>query len=517
MASTFYGLNIASSGLSVSQRQINLTGHNIANANTLGYTRQRLTTSAIAPPGANSKWLPGERAAVGGGVTPQSLDQIRDKFLDRQIRNENGRAQYWDTKYNTLYYVEDVFNNMDTSNLNKLMNNVFDAFQEFSTNSTDSAVRREVIEKAQAMVETFHIYYNQMKDIMGQQDEMLVAQSKRINDIAKEMAELNTAIFKYEISGENANDLRDRRNLLLDELSGIADISYKEVPTGKTDINGKEMYTLQVSLGSNKDEKGNPINNILVDHKDYNALTVTTKPAGYPALDNVSVIQINGSDLNLSSGIMKSLTDMRDGNKSDNQGIPYFISQLDTLAAAMVKSVNDIHTAGYTMPYTDEHGVFHESTKGINFFDPAGTTLATISLSKEIKDNVNNLAGSSAQVTLKPGTQDLETGNNEIAKKLAALKQATGLGGVGNFEKYYNTFITGLASEVSYASKTSDLEAALVMGLEEQRTSVSGVSVDEEMTHLVRFQHAYNAAARVLTSMDEALDVLINRTGRVGL
>lgn len=518
MRSTFYGLDIANKGLFVAQRQIDLTGHNISNANTEGYTRQRFVTTAVDPSGAYSQWAPINKGTTGGGVQTLTIDQIRDKFLDKQYRNENTRTNYWETRNDALYYVEDVFRNLDKGGLSDQLSSFFSAIQELSKNATDGAVRTEVIERAKAFTETLHANYEQLKSLMYQQDDMLVAETKRINDIGQQLTELNQNILKFELSGSNANDLRDKRNLLLDELSGLADISYQEVDSGKQNVNGLSIGTLVVKIGGDT----------FVNHNTYRAVT-TQQDLTNDMLDMFPSQPVPNSDklhsvrfaddnslVNLTGGKMKAYIDMRDGNVQNNQGIPYFKAQLDKLAKGLVETFNAIHETGYTMPYTDSNSVYHPSQTGIPFFDPAGLTIDTITLSSFIKESPFNVAAAQKPVVM-DAAGHYETGNNEVGLALAKLKLKSDLPVLGGFESYYSNFITELASEVSHAGKMTDQEYSLLDGLGAQRASVSGVSVDEEMTNLIRFQHAYNAAARAITAMDEALDVLINRTGRVGL
>lgn len=516
MASTFYGLDIATRGLFVAQRQIDLTGHNIANANTEGYTRQRFVTTAIDPIGAKSMWS--VSGSVGGGVKTLSIDQIRDRFIDKQYRNELTRASYWDTKYDSLYFIEDMFSNYDAVGLNDIMSGFFNNIQELSKNTTDSAVRTQVVEKAKSMIEMFHAYYDKLKTSMYEQDDMIVAQVKQINTISKQISELNQAILKYELSGDNANDLRDKRNLLLDQLSAMADISYQEVGSGKTDINGKELTTLVVKIGGET----------LVDHNTYRALVAqrdqtnditdlyATQPV--PTEDLLHSIRFADdlSQVNITGGSIGAYLDMRDGNTVDNQGIPYFKAQLDKLVKALVEEFNAVHKTGWTMPYTDANSVYHDSRTGVSFFDPAGLTIDTFALSEDILESVFNLAAAGMPMIMEDDGH-FDTGNNEVALALVKLLQRSDIAVIGGFEKYFNNFITELGSEGEHTKSMVVLEYALLDGLGAQRLSVSGVSADEEMTNLLRFQYAYNAAARVITTMDEALDVLINRTGRVGL
>ncbi|MDR3207342.1 MAG: flagellar hook-associated protein FlgK, partial [Oscillospiraceae bacterium] len=344
-------------------------------------------------------------------------------------------------------------------------------------------------------------------------------QSKRVNEIGSQIAALNESILKFELSGNSANDLRDKRNLLLDELSGLVNITYQDVPTGKVDINGAPLSTLNVTIGGAAFVTDNQYRAIeAVQDKTNDVLDAfPVQPVAPDDLLHSIRFVDDASEVNLSGGAMKAYLDIRDGNTVDTQGIPYFKAQLDKLVKGLVESFNAVHETGYTMPYTDDFGVFHPSVTGIPFFDPDGLTLDTFDLSSYIKENPAYLAPAHKKVEIDPVTGDYETGNNEVALALVKLQQRSDIPVIGGFEKYYNTFLTELASETSHALRTSEQEYALLDGLEAQRMSVSGVSLDEEMTNLIRFQQAYNAAARVITAMDEALDVLINRTGRVGL
>ncbi|MDR0671489.1 MAG: flagellar hook-associated protein FlgK [Oscillospiraceae bacterium] len=514
MRSTFAGLDIANRGLFVAQRQIDLAGHNIANANTEGYTRQRFVTAAVPPPGMNTLWLPIDKGRTGGGVVTLTVDQIRDRFLDKQVRHELTRTNYWEERSAALSYIEDIFNDLDTTGLNTVMRDFFNSLQELSKNTTDSAVRAEVVEKAKSMTDMFHAYYSKFTDQMYQQDEMVVAQGKHVSDLGRQIADLNQAIFKYELTGNNANDLRDKRNLLLDELAGLADISYQEVGSGKTDINGMELTTLVVRIGGAD----------FIDHSSFREITaaqtaVNDIVSGSVSLPLLHELQFadDGSPVPVSGGAIRSYLDLRDGNSVSTQGLPYLKARLDTLVSSLVTEFNAIHETGYTLPYTDGSGVVQPSRTGVPLFDPAGLTIDTCSLSADVLASAHNVVASDEPVQMDTSGH-YETGNNRtVLDRLIKLAQRSDIPAVGSFENFYNTFITELASEVAHANKMTEQEYALLDGLTAQRTSVSGVSLDEEITDLLRFQHAYNAAARVITAMDEALDVLINRTGRVGL
>ncbi|GHU94108.1 flagellar hook-associated protein 1 [Clostridia bacterium] len=520
MRSTFYGLSIVQSGLLVSQRQLDVMGHNIANANTEGYSRQRYITEANPPPGYNQQFAPIDKGQVGQGVQTLSLDQIRDRFLDRQFRQENTKNAYWETRSKALYYVEDVFNGDQDSSLSGIIGTFFNAVQELSKNPTDEAIRTNLSQETKKMTDVFHTYHSQMQDLMYQQDYAMAQQVNVVNEYTVQIASLNDNILKYEQGGQVANDLRDQRNLLLDKLSALVDISYQEVGTGKYNINGRELTKLQVNIGAT--------NEPLIDHLEYRLLVAEQdesnditdamdQPLPTEQLLHSIRFEDTGEILELSSGEIKGYMDVRDGNEKENQGLPYFVARLDELAKAMVEVFNDVHMQGYTVPYTDSNGVFHESTTGVPFFDVTGLTAAKITLSDEVIASGFNIAASDEPVT-KDADGHFNTGNNLIALRLIKdVKERNDIDVIGSFEGYFKGYISEMAAEVGHANQMSKAELVLVDSLQAQRLSVMGVSIDEEMTDMIRFQHAYNAAARSITAMDEMLEMLILRTGRVGL
>ena len=268
MRSTFHGLNISNLGLFMAQKQIDVTAHNISNANTVGYSRQRYVTSAVDPKGYLNQFAPLARGQVGGGVESLSLDQIRDRFLDVQYRTEFSKSSYWANRSNTLYYVEDIFNGLDGNSLNTVVSQFFNSVQELSKNPTDEAIRTNVVAQGKKMVDAFHMYHDQLTDLMSQQNSNLIQQVKHVNELLTRMTTLNDNIKKFEMSGSVANDLRDERNLILDELSSFMDISYSEVSYEPPLFNiiGIELTQMQVYVGSNVGEGYEDM--LLVSHKD---------------------------------------------------------------------------------------------------------------------------------------------------------------------------------------------------------------------------------------------------------
>jgi flagellar hook-associated protein 1 FlgK len=546
MRSTFGSMNIAVTGLNIAQRQIDVTAHNISNANVAGYSRQRYINNAVPAQGYRVQFTSPLRGKEGNGVESLSLDQIRDIFLDRQFRNEQTKSTYWEARSNSMYYIEDVFNSIDSNSLDGVLASFFSAIQELSKNSTDEAVRTNVVAQAKKMVDVFRVYDRQLTDLMEQQNFMLREKVKHTNQLLDQMSSLNESIFRFEMGGSIANDLRDRRALLLDELSSLMDISYEYVPFEPPIFNiyGLELSQLKVYAGGFVGEDYEE--NLLVKHRDsfhlimqelddgdnelydemrelegeFDPPFVNIYLSGGIAPEDQDGDTHNGKKLvpgeveGYYGGLLQSYIDIRDGNGTDEDriGIPFFLKELNRMVYSFVEAFNIIHREGYTMPYGGG-----TSDTGVDFFDDDMRTARTIALSEEILASSFNIAASTNDVILDPEGHS-QTGNNEIALRLIREIKEGLIDGLDNsIEGFYKNFLGLVASETAAANGMKASQEILLHGIHTQRTAVSSVSEDEEMTNMIRFQHAYNAASRAITTIDEMLDKLINGTGRVGL
>jgi flagellar hook-associated protein 1 FlgK len=487
MSSLFYGLEIAKTGLRVSQQGISLTGHNISNANTVGYTRQRIIQNSIDPSSGLSRISNTSKSTIGGGVAITMIDQIRSDYLDRKFRNENATLGNYNKRAEELDYIETLMDELSDTGISKSMADFFNSISELSGDAVNDEIRTNVQQNALKMLESFHHYYNELTDLQNTYNENMNATVIQINEIITSIATYNEQIYGYELSGEQANDLRDKRNLLLDELSGLININYH------VDSDGRLIVSCEGTE--------------LINHT-----TTTQLETSADATTGFYNIYYEGTttDFNYADGELMAYKNLRDGNTSDNIGIPYILEGINTLARSMAREFNTIHATGYTKP---EGAIV--STTGVNFFDvPAGgygdITAGNLALSTQVLDSVRNIAASSVVVG------DLESGNNEIALALAELSSRKDLTDVGNFEEFLNSVVVEIGIESAKAHTLSNSQIAIVDNLSERKESISGVSLDEEMVQMMTYQHAYAAASRVLTALDEALDVLINRTGTVG-
>ncbi len=492
MAGLFYGIQIAKSALNVSQQALNLTGHNISNVNTVGYTRQRIIQASIDPSNGLSRVSMVSKGAVGGGVSVALIDQVRSDYIDRQYRSDNATLGKYSTRAEELEYIETILNEHSDSSISASLADFFNSLSELSVNADNSEIRTNVQQNALKMIETFHHYYNTFTDLQSTYNESMKVTVGEINDLLNSITNYNQQVYSYELSGEQANDLRDKRNVLLDELSGLINITYRENADGH----------LIVSCEGTE----------IINHTTANYLTTVTNPStGFYDIN----YQGTGAPFVYNSGKLQAYKDLRDGSTVDNLGIPYILNSLNKLARSLAEEFNAVNSTGYTMPFDSV-----ASQTGINFFaiPPGGygdITAGNLSLSAELLASGNYIAASDKPIDL--SAESTQKGNNVVALKLAALSERTDLANVGSFEDFLNGTVVQVGIESTTAQALAASQQAIIDNLEARRQSISGVSLDEEMVQMISYQHSYAAASRVLTAMDEALEVLINRTGRVGL
>ena len=508
MRPTFYGLEIAKTGLFISQKGIDVTGHNIANVDTAGYTRQRLALTAIDPYNANFKMRPLVRGLVGGGVQVQLLEQIRDAFLDRQFRTEQANYSRWATRTTGLGYLEPLFDDGAGSGIRHSIIRLFNAFDDLVHSSSELELRTITRQAALTMIASLQTTYKSMVTQHTVQNESIKGVADEINSITDSIAILNGAISRFERDGDGmqkANDLRDKRNLLLDQLSALIDIEYSE--------NDKGQLTVTTCGGTEQ----------LLYHTDAYSIIYTKVNNPITNENDLWELTLGATTLNIdtvSGGELKGHLELRDNDQRDNAGIPFFINQLNTLVRALVAEINDIHQQGYTHPNSGSL-----SQQGINFFyvGPGGLSeinAGNLRLSDEISESVWNIACSDEQIDLND-PQNAIAGNQNIAKLLAALIDSNSLPravstGVDSFNGFILSMLAEFASIANHSKTLTQTLGYNLLNIENSRVSISGVSLDEEMTNLIRYQHAYNGAARVITAYDEALEMLINRMGLVG-
>ena len=450
------GLEVARKALSSYQLALSVYGNNIANVETPGFSRRTLLLNE----GEGHKLTVGR---IGLGVDPVTIRRMRDSFLDDAYRRQNSSLGMYESLEQSLAEIEMVFGESGENGLSVALNEFWDSWQELANQPESRTVRTLVKDRAQTMARVLHQMDRNLVNQLQALDMDLEAYVAKINDTAAAIAELNSRVIASEASGHEATDLRDQRDLLVDQLSKIVDVSVYQRADG----------SLSVMMGSEA----------LVERADWVRLSVGSVSRGSIAVREVRLGQMN-RPIVPSGGELGGLLESRDAI------IPKYRENLDEIARAIVSAVNTAHRSGYAL----------DGTSGRDFFDPTGVTAETIDVSAIILADVGLIAASA----------DGSVGNGDGALAIAALRSAPIASDGSTIDDYYGSIIGSLGIESESARINRDREELLILEIENRRESVKGVSIDEEMTNLIAAQHAYEAAAKLVTIVDEIMETILS-------
>ncbi|OIQ60522.1 flagellar hook-associated protein FlgK [Neomoorella thermoacetica] len=484
MPGTFFGFNTALRGMQAQQRGIYTTSHNIANANTEGYTRQQVVLAATPAYPVPAMNRPGGQGwQIGTGVDSQETRRLRDEFLDTQIRRETGSLGQWQQIQDVLQQVEVVFNEPSDTGLSTLMSQFWAAWQELSKNAESSPVRTTVVETANALAEAFSHSYQQLTTIQDDIDQSIALKVTEVNSIAQQIADLNGQIKNIVAAGDQPNDLIDQRDLLLDKLSKIIDFTTTKNSDG----------SITVTLGNGNTGK-------LVDGTAVQNLTATLD-----ASNKEFLFALGGNNIDVSNGELFGL------NKAYGT-VSTYLDNLNTLVGNLADAINQQHKQGYDLKgntnvpffaYKDSSGRLVEIDKYTS------GAAAIIQVNPDIIDDVSKIAAAGTWDATNP-TQ----GDGSNALKIAQL-QNTRTADLSNatFDDYYKNFTAKLGVDANEATRMTTNQGVLVDQLNNRKDSISGVSLDEEMASMLQYQRAFEASARMITTLDSMLDKIINGMG----
>lgn len=516
MGSSFSGLNIVVRSLFAQQRAIEVTGHNIANVNTDGYSRQRAVFEAAMP-----QPVSGGKGMLGSGVDVQYIERIRNSFLDVKFRGENTSLGEWEARSSVLEEIEIVFNEPSDSGLNTVIDQFFGALQELTKDAGSLTTRALLKETAVTLTNTLNRMADQFNKVQEDVNFAIETSVKAINSYAEQISKLNRQIMAYEVDGSNANDLRDQRDLLLDKLSKIADIRTFEDSGGR----------LRVSIGGRLLVNHGTVNRLVLVKRGetyYGANPPVTPPVKNPDVDAEGLYQVmwdDGMSFTPGGGELKGLMDMLDGNGLSGTacGIPFYMRELNRFASEFAQAINDIHKQaynlvddGYTQPgghqvlfFTDDiTASSYTEVGGIRTAVTPAITAANITISKEIYEDINAIAVAAELDTL--------PSDATLGLEMVKLRNKNIFPEYGTLEDFIKSMVSTLGVDGQEAIRLADGQRLLTDQTNTLRMSTSGVSIDEEMANMIRFQHSYNAAARMITAIDEMIDVVVNRMGIVG-
>lgn len=464
MSSTFFGISIAQSALAAQRRAMDVLGYNIAHANDPTYKRQRMVMVEGMVLAQSQEASPLGTSPFGSGVGSGDIERVRDTLIENRLRHAMQASADWEFRSNTLAQLEAAIGEPSDTGLQNDLDVFWSSWQKVATTPDSLPLRSGLIEDASALCQRMQYVYRQVNDIAEDLNVSTVDRVNRINLIAEEIGRLNNEISALSSGQIPVNDLMNRRDSLVLELSKLVAISQHG--------EGKENFV--ISIGGRVLVQGTLVNKLKCDLETGGRQTVRWES------DSQDVL-IQGGELN-------AIIDIRD------RMIPAYLEQLDIIATSLVANVNALHRTGTTLT----------GAPGGDFFK-AGTTAGNLALDDSILGGPQRIAASG----------DGAVGDGSIAQQISLLKDTGVVGGLS-----INQLYRDLIGNMGGASATANTQAlAHRLSLEQfttQQQAISGVSLDEEMTNMIKFQQAYNAAARTLTVMDEMLGVLIERTGSIG-
>lgn len=443
-------LGIARSAIFTHQRAVDVTGHNIANAATEGYTRQRASIKAETP--ARMPW-----GFVGRGVRVESIERSRNEFLDNAFRSENSALGKFSTLKDMLSEIEMIFGEPSDNGLDASLDAFWDAWSDLANAPISTPARTVVQMQGRQVARQFNLIADRITDTRSSVVEQLSADVGDVNALATQLGELNQQIAS---SAKGVADLADERDRLLDQLSELAPVSVAENSDG----------SVRVFAGDT----------MLVDGVATHPLTVRVSGDGSITL----AAEGRSIPVTLTDGRVAAYLDLLD------TGIPEVRQQLDDLAEAVVSSVNSLHRSGATL----------DAGPAGDFFNPNGTTAISMALATDVDASVESIAAGSGS----------GPGDGSVALSIADLRN-TGISSLGGAtpSEYYTALISELGQDVRSSRMFAEAQETLVSNFDGRRKSESGVSIDEEMVNLISHQTAYAAATRLITVADEMMqDVL---------
>lgn len=549
MAAGFLGLTTSLSGLFANQRSLGVVSHNIANANTEGYSRQIMNTKAYMP-----QLLPGGMGTLGIGVDVTAVKQVRDNYLDYKLRVETSVKGEWDARASVLTELEGIFNEPSDSSIAELLDKYYESLQSLQKNPENLTARTLVRQNTIALSEGVRRISTMLKNLQADLNYQFQSAVGEVNSYAQQIAKMNESIYKAELEGGIANDLRDQRNVLVDKLSELVNVEYYE----------DEQNRFFVLVGGQQ----------LVAHFRADKLELVPREKKLNDDDDDQIMDVQwatGNKLNVSSGKLKGLREVRDNMDGDKKGIPYYVSKLNEFIDTFTNTFNSIHEKGYGLDGSTGNYMFtinnmttaeyknHLLTKGLNGLPATEVTSAIMDdvmllpeneRQGKINENIKSLLANNpsfankavrmidgkyyvvdrmkaSEVTVARDLEDLNKmaaatriedvpGDGTAILRLIETRHNVRLYEWGAPEDFVKSLVSNLGVDAAESNRNAKNSKMLVNEYSTARDSIMGVSLDEEMANMIKFQTAYNANARMVNVFDEMLDLIVNRLGTVG-
>lgn len=616
--SLFTSFNAGVSGLQSSQAGLNTTAHNLANTKTQGYTRQQNINKDTYY--QTIKTTTNSTLQVGYGTTVATIRQIRNEFLDKEYRKEVSRQTFYEVQYNTATEIEDILGETEGVEFNDVLSDIWQTVQDLSTNPESITNRKLFITQAESFLEKAQNVYSALKSYQVNLNSQIESQVTSINKIADQIAELNTKISAAEASGlENANDYRDARNLLLDQLAEYTNYDYYEDSTGQVNVRINnaplvdESRSYHMACKNIKNQKYDEATGTYTDIESSPMYTVVWEKNGYGEVYDINraysqeeetdmgsllgILTARGKNVGVYTDIVQNPTSYELENYNNTTGnclLEKVEAQFDLLIHKIVTAVNDafapnvdadltgvtgtdangkampaltnakvldannclvgadddetigtevftrkgqgsrytVYTVNGPVTTTDENGntitltkenVAADGTKTYSLYvyneedaDDKNTlyTLQNMEVNSSLKENYSYLPVKGNPATGNYGTYLRTPYENILAswRKEDTALDPNALSKYGA-DGFYDAMVGNLATQGSVWKSIMENQTKETESIEDKRQQIAGVSTEEEMTSLLMYQHAYNAASRYITTVDAMLQHLIERLG----
>lgn len=497
--------------MAASQANMDVTGNNIANVNTDGYTRQRVDLASISNSGYTQKYtVPGY--TVGLGVDVTGIGQIRDPFLDARFRAQSSETGLYDTLLEGLSDLENVFDEAENDGLKAEISNFINQLQTLSESPSSQDLALVVRTAAQKVTEILNVYGNQTEEVRNQQiyDLGKVVIDTKFNTLVKNIADLNTQIRDELTHGNEPNELYDKRNSLIDELSGIANIKVTTTPEKISEDLTIENLNISIYDSAGGQSIG------IVKAGLYNTLSATMDSNNKMTIEISSSFGGYSGDItsNFSGGSIKGYLDLINGEGTyaaaggnTFRGALYYEHAMDTFAANFAYALNELNGGA-----------------GKELFESSDATTTTITarniaISDYWLQDPQNITRTT-EVPPLGGGDNIQRMKEALSNDRIFYRDPADTTSQVMFKGTSDEYMTGLLSElgldIELNQNFSDTANTVQNNLYASREAMSGVNLDEEGINLMNFQKTYNAAARYFNVLDEAVDKIVNEMGLVG-
>ncbi|MDZ7678961.1 MAG: flagellar hook-associated protein FlgK [Acidimicrobiales bacterium] len=473
--SDFSSLQTALSGLTAHQKAVQTAGHNIANAATPGYSRQRVDLKSSGAGVVPAVWSKPD--GIGNGVEVSTIVRIRDQFLEARAVREVGTGAHLERLGSIMDRIEMIFPEPSDVGLAHQLSDMWASFDDVGNQPGSSAPRISLLERAGTVASELNRAATELANLHQSSVDQADALVTEVNTTAARVAELNQSVRNATAAGLAPHDLADQRDRLIDRLGELVGVTTQPGEHGTTNV----------FLGGTALVRGDRAESLVLD-------TEGDLPAPHDGLDLTNT-QVRWAKDNYPAAVTSGeIAGLMEGA---NRAIPDQLADLDAVADTLITQVNDLHVQGFGLDGAD----------GRQFF--AGTDAATIRVHDDVAGQPDNVAAA-APDPANPGSPLGEL-DASWAQALAALGDAPDAP-----DQVYNDMIGALGVETQALHRRQAIQGEVIRQVDDAREGVRGVNIDEEMVSLVQSQHAYAASARLMTTIDEMLATLITRTGVVG-